>query len=232
MRYTLVGAFVSRTNGNGLANDMSTYSDLANGVAEKGAYMLTAANKSLANTPITVSYYQLPSTDLKAVWADVKANNLGPVNVALQGGSIMNGATGGEDTTAVGVKVTGKASNVDLSLAYSTVNDGDIPIHNVGTGIKTPLYTQMILNQKAIKKDADTVLLKAAMPLATGKLIAQYGMTSADAKNINGDNDYNELDVIYKFKALGTDMLAAYVMTDLDGDDKGNIVRVWTRYNF
>ncbi len=229
---TLVGAFVSRTNGNGLANDMSTFSDLAGGAAKKGAYMLTAANKSVANTPITVSYYQLPSTELSAVWADVQASKLGPVNLGLQGGMVMNGATGGNDTTAIGAKVSGKAGPANLSLAYSTVDDGDVPIHNVGTGVKTPLYTQMILNQKAIKKDADTVLLKGAMPAGPGKLIAQYGMTTANAKNLNGENDYNELDIIYKFKALGTNMLAAYVMADLDGADKVNVLRFWTRYNF
>ena len=227
---TVVGAFVSRTNGNGLANDMSTFGDLAGGAAKKGAYMLTVANKSVANTPITVSYYSLPSTDLSAIWADVQASKVGPVNLGLQGGQIMNGATGGNDTKALGAKVTGKASNVNLSLAYSKVGSGDVPIHNVGTGVKTPLYTQMILNQGAIKKDADTVVLKGAMPLAAGKLIAQYGLTT---DNSSAGNDYNELDLIYKFKALGANMLAAYVRADADAaSDPTNVIRVWTRYNF
>ncbi len=57
-----------------------------------------------------------------------------------------------EETTAFGAKITGKAGPLGVTLAYSTVDDGDIPIQNVGTGVKTPLYTQMILNQKAIKK--------------------------------------------------------------------------------
>jgi len=220
---TLVGAFVSNANNH---PDLSSF----NKVGPKGAYMLTAANKSLVNTPITVSYYSLPSTDLDVLWADVKANKLGQVDLALQGGTIMNGATGGEDTTAVGVKVSGKANNVDLALAYSNVNDGDVPVKNVGTGVKTPLYTQMILNQDFISTDADTVTLKAAMPLAAGKLIAQYGLTT---DNSPVENDYNELDVIYKFKALGTDMLAAYVRRDADkASDPMNVIRVWTRYNF
>ncbi len=35
-------------------------------------------------------------------------------------------------------------------------------------------------------------------------------MTTANEKNINGDgNDYHELDLIYKFKALGANMLVA-----------------------
>jgi len=232
---TLVGAYVSTSNGHGSFGygnkaGLSDFTDMAGGGATKGAFMLTAANKSLANIPITASYYSLPSTDLDVVWADVKANQLGPVNVALQGGSILNGATGGNDTTAYGVKVTGKASNVDLSLAYSSVDDGDVPVQNVGTGVKTPLYTQMILNQGHIAKDADTVVLGASMPLASGKLIAKYDLTT---DNSPAKNDYNELDLIYKFKALGTNMLAAYVRTDADNaSDPSNIIRVWTRYNF
>ncbi len=235
---TLVGAYVSRSNKHA---DLSKFTPLIGTVAgsdgqNNGAYMLTAANKSVANTPITVSYYQLPSSDLSAFWADVKANKLGPVNLALQGGTVMNGATGGKDTTAYGAKVAAKAGPVNLSLAYSTVDDGDVPIVNLGTGVKTPLYTQMVANQGAINSDNDTFVLKAVAPAGPGKLIAQYGMTSDDS---SAENDYNELDVLYKFKALGTNMLAGYVMQKYDKktfangtDDTNNIIRVWSRYNF
>ena len=243
---TLVGAYVSRTNGNGFGNDMSTYTDLIPskpdengtvvGSAKKGAYMLTAANKSVANVPITLSYYQLPSTNLSAVWADVQANKLGPVNVGLQGGSIMNGAAGAEDSQAVGAKVSGKFSGINATLAYSKVSVDGVGIQNVGTMNKTPLYTQMVANQGAIKSGNDTVLLKAVMPAGPGKLITQYGMTT---DNSAAANDYNELDLIYKFKALGTNMLAAYVMQNTDKktlanntDDTNNIIRIWSRYNF
>ena len=159
--------------------------------------------------------------------ADVKANKLGPVNVAVQGGTIMNDASGATDSKAVGAKVSSKVSGVNLSLAYSKVNSGIID--NVGTGVKTPLYTQMILNQGAIKTDNDTVVLAATMPAGAGKFIAKYDMTT---DNSAAGLDYQELDLIYKFKALGTNMLAAYVMADKDGQDKLNVLRVWTRYNF
>jgi len=227
---TLVGAYVSQSNGAlvgapGLV-DLGEF----NKIGAKGAYMLTAANKSVQNVPMTLSYYALPSTDLSVLWADVQANKLGPVNVGLQGGMVMNGATNGNDTTGMGIKVAGKAGPANLTLAYTTVDDGDVPIANVGTGVKTPLYTQMILNQGAIKSDNDTVMLKAAMPAGPGKAIAQYAMTT---DNSNTGNDYNELDLIYKFKALGTTMLAAYVMQDDDAhSDANNVIRFWTRYNF
>ncbi len=70
--------------------------------------------------------------------------------------------------------------------------------------------------------------------MGQGKAIAQYSMTTANEKNLYGDgNDYNELDLIYKFKALGSDMLAAYVMQDEDNrDDPNNIVRFWIRHKF
>ncbi len=231
---TLVGAYVDRSNNH---SDLSTFDNLtAVGGAvrpEKGAYMLTAQNKSLQNISLTGSYYSIiaggnaPHVD--ALWLDAKANKLGPVNVALQGGLLTPDADGTNDTKVVGAKVSSKVSGVNLSLAYSKVNNGTLSVQNVGTGVKTPLYTQMILNQNHISSDSDTVVLGAVMPVGTGKFIAKYDMTT---DNSAAGLDYQELDVIYKFKALGTNMLAAYVMSDKDGQKKKNILRVWTRYNF
>ena len=235
---TLVGAYVSQSNGSLHLNPADNVGliDLGefNKVGAKGAYLLTVANKSVKDLPITLSYYNLPSSDKSVIWADVKANNLGPVTLGLQGGMMLCDGDREDDTTGIGIKIGAKAGPANLTLAYTSVDDGAGAITNVGTGIKTPLYTQMILNQKAIKKDADTVMLKAVMPAGPGKVIAQYAMTTANEKNLNGDgNDYNELNVIYKFKALGTRMLVAYVMQDLDAkDDPNNIIRFWTRYNF
>ena len=230
---TLVGAYVSQGNGQlvgtpGLV-DLGTFDDMAGGVMKKGAYMLTIANKSIQDVPLTFSYYQMPSTDLSAMWADAKLNNLGEVKVSFQGGSIMNGAKGGNDTNAYGAKIFGKVNDIGLRLAYSGVNDGDVQLRNVGTGVKTPLYTQMILNQNFISHDNDTVVLSAVAPLPVGKLIAKYDMTK---DNSALKNDYNELDVIYKFDAFGTKMLLAYVMQDQDNADTNNMIRVWSRYNF
>jgi hypothetical protein len=228
---TVVGAYVSQSNGAIVGAPGLVDLGVFNKIGAKGAYMLTVANKSAKNIPVTLSYYSLPSTDLSVIWADIQAKQLGPVNLGLQGGMMMNGADGADDTTGMGIKVSGKAGPANLTLAYTTVDDGDGAIHNVGTGVKTPLYTQMILNQGHIKHDNDTVLVKGVMPAGPGKLIAQYGMTT---DNSAAGTDYNELDVIYKFKALGTQMLVAYVMSDHDvaGQDANNIIRYWARYNF
>lgn len=240
---TLVGAYVSRANNHG---DLSTF-DYINPQTDsadqhKGVYMLTAQNKSLDGITLTGSYYDAESY-ARVMWLDGKVKVSGlPVAIALQGGQIDPAANGLDSTTAMGAKVSGKAGNTALSLAYSTVDDGAVGAENLGTHVKTPLYTQMVLNQWAIKKDADTVLLKGVVPVGAGKLIAQYGMTTANKTNILGDgNDYQELDVMYKFNLLGGKTFAGYIMRKADqkttaalmgGDDTNNVLRVWTRYNF
>ena len=242
---TVVGAYVSKSNGDingkrvGLV-DLGSFDNMAGSVGNKavgtlnsGAYMLTVANKSSKIVQPTVSYYALKDIMGKesgnALWADVKVNTSLPVGLSLQGGTIMP-ENDLDDTTAYGVKVTGKAQMVDLSLAYTSVDDGTVGIKNVGTGVKTPLYTQMVFNQNHINSDNDTVVLGASSAVGPGKLIAKYDLTT---DNSAASNDYNELDVIYKFKALGTNMLAAYVRADADNaSDPQNIIRFWTRYNF
>ena len=246
---TVVGAYVSGANPSAGGQDFTTFSDLktAGGATiNSGAYMLTVANKSSKMVQPTLTYYALKDLNTvggksgNALWADVQVDANLPATLALQAGQI-DPSNNLSKTKVVGAKVTGKASNVNLSLAYTKVGSGAVSVQNVGTGVKTPLYTQMVANQNAISKDADTVVLKGVMPLAAGKLIAQYGMTT---DNSAAKNDYNELDVIYKFKAFGTNMLAAYVMQKADNkifaknaagvgtDDTKNIIRVWTRYNF
>lgn len=223
---TVVGAYVSRGNGKlvgtpGLV-DLGSYDK----VGEEGAYMITVANSSSKVVQPTVSYYQLPKEEIDVIWADAKIDAGLPVKFALQGGQMMTSA---DDTAAYGAQASGKVGPVNAILAYTSVGDGGNAIHNVGTGVKTPLYTQMILNQGAIKKDNNTVMLKGVTPVGIGTLIAQYAATT---DNSDAGADYSELDVIYKFKALGTQMLAAYVMQDFEAKDTNNVIRFWTRYNF
>jgi hypothetical protein len=243
---TLVGAWVSGGNRNGdLSSMIDTSGDISNGgqsntVATRGsltggAYMVTAANKSIKEAPMTLSYYALKDIaggeSGSAIWGDVQVDAGLPVKIGLQGGQIMpeNSLV---DTKAFGAKVSGKVENINLSCAYSSVNNGDVALNNVGTNVKTPLYTQMILNQDFIKKDSDTWNVQASMPVGAGTVSTTYSMSDVS------DRDYSELDLIYKTKAMGTDLFAAYVIQD-DPDNsnvalkgKNNLVRLWTRYNF
>ena len=50
-----------------------------------------------------------------------------------------------DDTTAFGAIIAGNLGMFNLIAAYSSVDDSAVPIANCGTGVKTPLYTQMVL---------------------------------------------------------------------------------------
>ncbi|MCW9027156.1 MAG: hypothetical protein OQJ77_07540 [Thiovulaceae bacterium] len=256
---TLVGAYVGKANST-LGTGLSAMNDLTAGGLDvtKGAYMLTVANKSLPMTALTASYYTLHGIDLtsaggdangnsaSAMWIDAKVAGkdmpLG-LSVGLQGGSIMldlADASTLKDTTAMGVKVALKpVKDLMVQVAYSSVDDGAVGVKNTGTGVKTPLFTQMIYNQNAIASDADTIVVKGAYNMGDmGKFIAQYGMTT---DNANNNSDYNELDLIYKVKSAGVTYWASVMMIDVDAagdiigsatEDSDTKLRLWARLNF
>jgi hypothetical protein len=235
---TLVGAFVS-----GVTNvkDLTTVKNVSvNGVYDVrgAAYMVTAQNKSLPMATVTATYYSLSdidatSKDADVEWVDVQiADKSLPMGlkVGLQGGYVR--AEKLHDTSAMGIKVgASPIKGLKLCGAYTTVNDGTTKIQNVG-GVKTPLYTQMVANQGAISTNNDTFGLKAVYSLGDmGTVIAQATQTNDKS---TADKDNVEMDLLYKVKAGGVDMLAAYVRTDTDNDAKAanNIVRVVARYKF
>jgi len=252
---TLVGAYVAKSNHNGFGNNMSSFSNLTinnNPVLGTGAletrgaaYMLTAANKSLPMTAITASYYALNNIgpvdnanvhlDASVLWVNVavagKQLPMG-LKVGVQGGQISPDTL--KNTTAYGLKVAmAPVSNLNVTLAYTSVNDGDAHVQNVG-GVKTPLYTQMIANQGAIKSDNDTFMLKAAYNTgAYGKVILQ-GSNSSD--NSAAGRDLTDIELVYKVKAGGVNFLAAFINQSwskkVNNTDSQNIARVVARYNF
>ena len=262
---TVVGAYVS----GGTGMDLSTTGNLTPKANVPGittvdgtAYMATVQNKSIPMTTITASYYRVAKISntvvpgnlegADALWADIAvAGKDLPMGLkfGVQGGTIMTDSSALADTTAFGVRV-GMAPVEALTLcAMFTTVDGssskaNVAIKNFGTGIKSPLYTQMIYNQDAIALDADTFSLKAAYNTGDyGTVTAQYGITTAGHENLMGDKkDYQELDLIYSIKAAGVQYFAAYIYRDIDsggnmnataaGADTDHRVRVWGRYAF
>jgi hypothetical protein len=239
---TLVGAWVHAGNStapffNG-TKDVSQYNHLNN---SDGVYMLTAQNKSVEGLTLTGTYYYAPdmltTEDANILWGDAKFK-ISDYSIAIQGGTVMGpDDVGGNDTTAFGGKVAANFGMFGAAVAYSSVDDGTVPIHNLGTGVKTPLYTQMILNQGVIKSDADYIKAGATAKALGGKFIVNYGYAIEKRKNdVDTGSNPAELDVIYKTKVFGgsTTLLAAYVMIDPDvaNVDNNNIIRVWGRYNF
>ena len=264
----LVGAYVAQSNNHSNLGEFDSLVAATNaGVAnvDGTAYMLTAQTKLIPLTTLTLSYYDLakvganlvPGEDIgaSAFWADATiAGKEMPIglNFGLQGGSIMPdseiGAVELDNTTAYGIKAGIKLGMFGLTAAYTSVDGNDnkvnVAIKNTGTGIKTPLYTQMIANQNAIALDGDTFLLKAVLGMGdAGKVIAQGTMTSAGKSNLMNagrdadGTDYTDFELIYKVKAAEVNFLAAYVYQSWDEKnandmDSNNILRFWARYNF
>jgi hypothetical protein len=268
---TLVGAYVS----GGTGMDLSSTGNLVAKVDAGGttavtgtAYMLTVQNKSIPMTTLTATYYDLgkitstlvagQDIGMTAGWIDAKiAGKDLPMGlkIGLQAGKLMpDSFVGAElaDTTALGAMVSlAPIDALTLSLAYTSVDGDDnkinVAVKNTGTGIKSPVFTQMIYNQDAISLDADTYMVKAAYNTGDyGTIIAQYAGTTAGNSNLmnatatSADrNDYGEFDLIYKVKAGGVQYFAAFInratskKNGLGGNaDNDNKIRLWGRYNF
>ncbi len=277
---TLVYAFVHRTNGtvNVLPAHAQTpwkalqgsYNDFADfdKINDDGVHMITAQNKSIANLTLTGTWYYGPDHttwtndlagggvignpgDTNILWGDA-TYNADAFSVAVQGGNID--PDGLEDTTAYGFKIAGSLGMFDLAAAYTSVDDGTVRVVNLGTDVKTPLYTQSILDQDVIAKDADTFKIDASMKALGGKfglsyinadlgtsalpavMYANRGYDLLDPDNgYDGAGTYEEIDFTYK-TTIGenTTLFAAYVYQndDRDVNDQQDFVRFWARYNF
>ena len=218
---TLVGAYVGGANSS-VALDTIAQVDVA---------MLTVVNKSLPMTAVTGTYYNTNSDT--RLWLDAKVAGkdlpLG-LSVGLQYGSFSSDAAGSEDTSALGVKVALKPmSNVTVKAAYSSVDEGTIAAQNIAA-IKTPLHTQMIYNQNFIKSDADAIVVGGSYNMGdAGKIIANYCMSTYNASTT--ENEYTELDLIYKVKSGGVTYWASAMLRDIDGF-ADNKVRLWARLGF
>ena len=237
---TLVYAYVTRSN-----HSIKPLSDFSR-INKNGdmVHMITAQNKSISGLTLTGSWYLAPDmisdgNDINALWGDAKFT-MGNYSIALQGGKITPDTK--EDTTAFGAKVGAKFGMFDASLAYSTVDDGTVDIANFGTGVKSPLYTQAILNQNTIRRDSDTFKVTLGAKALGGKFTGVYINSdlgdSANASvfgNKAGAGTYQEIELIYKTKLTqNTTLFTAYINQndDRQTDDSQNFVRVWGKYNF
>ncbi|SFV59831.1 hypothetical protein MNB_SV-8-54 [hydrothermal vent metagenome] len=241
---TIVYAYVygGNHNGFGAGNDLSDFNKFND---HDGIHMLTVQNKSVEGLTLTGSYYYAPNldqangNDAHILWGDAKYA-ISDYAVALQGGYIFGDAVDNHETTSFGAKVGGNFGMFDASLAYSYVGDEDMAatVTNFG-GVKTPLYTQMILNQGVIENDSQYIKVAAGAKALGGKFGVAYGQRLAADNDILDDHNPYELDVTYKTKVFNdsTTLFAGYVLTDADDNavnngDSQNMIRVWGRYNF
>jgi hypothetical protein len=260
---TLVGAWVARGNGmRGSAvgiYDLGVWNDI--GANDNGAFMVTAVNKTIEGLTLTGTFYYLAEAgvaaeDAMALWGDAK------FAMPVAGNTIAFGVQGGmidvddvDPTIAYGAKASGTFNipafgSVALCAAYSGVDlqngAANLAVRNLATGIKTPLYTQMVLNQDYISGalsaagTADTMMVKGTATydipaLGNVAFTVAYSMTERETGAGVAMNDYNELDVVATTKLGGAEVLAAYVMTEVDdGNDATDMdaVRIWAKWNF
>ncbi len=246
---TLVGAWVAKANSSVGTQVFAGVNDAgipsisnAKPGTDQGIFMATVQNKSVEGLALTGTWYyaaeidgKVAANDLNILWADAKFN-ISNFNIALQGGTMMSDALV-DDAVAFGGKVGASFGMFNTSVAYSST-DENAAFQNVG-GIKTPLYTQMILNQNVIKIDADYVKVAASANLYGGTFGVAYGYAIANNDDIAGgrDNNPSELDVTYKTKVFNdsTTVFAGYVLENRDvqpNEDSNNMLRFWARYNF
>jgi hypothetical protein len=228
---------------------------------DDGIYMLTVQNKSVEGLTLTGTWYYAPDfagnhdryvsdDDVNILWGDINYA-FGDYYVAGQVGTVMGDfiTVGADDTVAYGAKIGGNFGMFDASLAYSGVDEGQAGVFNVG-GVKTPLYTQMILNQGAIRSDNDTFVARVGVKALGGKfgLAYDYSDIGNQANNDNGTavtplnpaGEYNEIDFTYKTKVFNdsTTLFAGYIWQDRSYDEvtrsdwDNNVLRFWAKYNF
>ncbi len=284
---TLVYAFVTRSNNavtalptvaqNPWKQLQGSYNGLDDfdNINDDGVHLLTVQNKSISNLTLTGSWYYGPDHtawtadmagltgggDTNILWGDATyAADM--FTFGVQGGQIspdeIPALAPMDDTTAYGFKISGNLGMFGLAAAYTSVDDGFTRVVNLGTDVKTPLYTQSILDQDVIGKDADTFKLDASVKGLGGKFGLSYinadlgpnalGAVMYSAANLKSSKTdalgntqpdtagtYEEIDFSYKATVgENTTVFAAYVYQSDDRYENSdqNFVRFWARYNF
>lgn len=231
----LIGGYIWRYNNNDYSADMNSFIKSNEG---RGMYMFIARNKSIEDITISAVYYYVPdfiqtgvnSRETTNVFASEILWNIQDYTLGIQNGNII---TGGiiDDTQLFSAKISKKFENVNTLLAFSYVNDGNIPSRNVG-GRQTVLYTQMVINEEHIQTDNKSILAKTDFNILNGKVTTAFGMTF---DNKTKDSDYKEFDLIYKTSLFNnsTDLTTTYALqNDEEKTEINHLLRVVARYKF
>ena len=251
---TLVGAYVSKSNGHGgkpqgYATPLGDFDRL--GV--HGAYAAGVLYSS-DNLKANAWYYTVPSA-ADAFWTDARIKVSG-VNLTAQfAGFVLENEPADKsdkNTLAGALKGSYKVNeqlNVCLAAAQTTGEKSSHQVSNVGTGgFKTKLATATITGDGDVAGATDTTSFKAKASYnlgENGSLIAQYGhyMHGEDSSVQTGnfarkaDETASAAELIYKRDLLGMNVLVAYsymdnIMQLTNAEDKAQLFRVVARYNF
>lgn len=243
---TVALAYVKNANWNGTASSDDWFSEYDNfydmndfnSVAD-GAYMLTVQNKSLANTTLTGTYYDIKDLG-RIFWADA-AYDASSFNVGLQGG-IFSDKNNDGDWKAYGIKAGTSVGPVNLMAAYSVIDPKDWGwMYQVG-GTTSPLYTDMIADEilggyylrypDGTGTNVKKYKIGANMDLLGGNLSTAYGV----AKGADyGNDDLKEFDLSYtRNVANDISLTATYanISTSSNYENGFDLLRFVARYNF
>lgn len=214
---TLVGAWVGKHNGSGLANtdaDNATAMVPSNTVivhggefstfGTDGAYAAGAINKSLPGITMQGWYYNVVQiADAYWLQADAKLmDNM--IDVGAQFANMDPKASGTKDTSIYAVKAALNIANSNFYAAYSSAGNGEnnTNFSNVATGDKSMIYTALgsvyFDGEHTTKSDTDAWKIGASTKMVPGvTLSASYGEAEAGDNGTNrAKADYNAWDLI------------------------------------
>lgn len=239
---TLIGGYISQGNSH---STLSSFNDILK--SSKGTFLFTLKNEAVSFLPISYSYYSvngIDTDDNKSTIPDgniiqihmlstkITSQDFSSLALSLQGGQIMPDVKNTEDTIFYGLKLSYKMEIFSFCASYTDVDNGNVNVSNM-IGVKSPLYTQMLLNQDYIRKDSKTFVLKAIVSspiVGKDKIIAQYGQSTLGDTQDN--NDFKEFDLIYKAKIANINIFTGYAWTQLDSEDARHFIRIWGKYSF
>ncbi|CAA6816301.1 MAG: Unknown protein [uncultured Sulfurovum sp.] len=236
---TLMGAYVGRGNGGNqqAGNGFSTVR--LNGEFTKyvvdGAYAAGIYAKPMKGLGLNAHYWNVLQV-ADALWLDANYAISG-VKLGAVYAQTMPKATAGDDINALAIKAGTKAGPVNLFAAYSTIeegNAGSIPFGNTATGFKkTKLPTAGVYSDGlyVAQRGSDSFKVKAAMPVGSFKLAAQYINVAND---VLPGLEVGEFDFIASTKIKDVNVKAIYVNRDheLAGKADWDHVRIIAGINF
>jgi hypothetical protein len=219
-------------------------------IAEDGVLMLGVVNQSIPNSEFSAFYYNVDDVNnINGLYLQAQTK-IKTVKLAGQYIGIDPDMDNTNRTNAFGAKVATTLGMLDLSLAYSSVDDGTMNAAKFSdNGIKTPLYTATISGDGDIAAAVDTDAYKvsaAVKPIDGLSLIASYGYYDhgddldlpASLRNQNCDS----AELVCKYGGIeDVTLFLAYVNSDhhLTGawcgrndNDNLNSIRFWAKYEF
>jgi len=226
---TLVAAWIAN-----VTNDGQTL-HIGNGKIN-GLYMLTAVNKSLANTTLTVAGYYVPKffgpDAAWSVWGTAETS-FDSIKAGLQLVYVDGDITGYNETFAVAAKVGSTWGDFDATLIAAYINDGDYTMNLGGT---SAFWSDNEEAGDVYGVSQWAILAKAGYKLPYGKVYGSLGYWDFSDSIAHPKDKAWGARLGYKFSVAGVNAKVEYRYRDESynngPDQKRQRVRVEAYYKF